>query len=124
MTEKEVLEQIEQAARDGGAELDLSNQGIKTLPAEIGKLTNLNELTSGQLETLKQIYLDLDVPSDEFLFDPNLMRKVARRFEGLTGTRYDAPILIAAIVAKRKRGLWVKIREPFADVEAIVDDTA
>ena len=84
----------------------------------------LNELTSGQLETLKQIYLDLDVPSDEFLFDPNLMQEVALRFEGFTGTRYNASILIAAIVAKRKRGLWVKIREPFADVEAIVDGTA
>jgi hypothetical protein len=84
----------------------------------------LNLLTSAQLEALKQIYLDLDVPSDEFLFEPNLMREVARRFEGLTGTRYNSPILIAAIVAKRKRGLWVKIREPFADVEAIVDGTA
>ena len=79
----------------------------------------MNLLTSAQLEALKQIYLDLDVPSDEFLFEPNLMREVARRFQGLTGTRYNSSILIASIVAKRKRGLWVKIREPFADIESI-----
>jgi hypothetical protein len=40
MDEKEVLEIIEEAARDGRRELDLSNKGIKSLPAEIGKLKN------------------------------------------------------------------------------------
>lgn len=44
MTEKEVLEKIEQAARENWTELDLSGRGIKSLPTEIGKLTNLTGL--------------------------------------------------------------------------------
>lgn len=79
----------------------------------------LNLLNDSQLDVLRKIYLDLDVPSDELLFDPKLMQTIAKRFEGLSGTRINGPILISAIVAKRKRGLWVKIREPFADIEAI-----
>ncbi|MCK4790738.1 MAG: hypothetical protein KAV87_43785 [Desulfobacteraceae bacterium] len=80
----------------------------------------LNKLNASQLEELKQIYLDLDETSDELLFQPDLMRKISMQFEGRTGTKIDAPILIAVIIAKRKRGLWVKIREPFADIEAII----
>ena len=44
MEEKELLKIIEEAARDGRTELDLSKKGIKSLPAEIGRLTKLTEL--------------------------------------------------------------------------------
>ena len=51
-TEK-VLKLIEQAAREGWTTLDLSNNQLTTLPAEMSKLTNLtyrglsrNEFTS------------------------------------------------------------------------------
>ncbi|NIP41904.1 MAG: GTPase, partial [candidate division Zixibacteria bacterium] len=69
MTEKEVLEIIEQAARGGWTRLDLSGKDIKSLTAEIGNLTNLtrlnlngNQLTSvpaeiGKLSNLKVLYL-------------------------------------------------------------------
>jgi Leucine-rich repeat (LRR) protein len=69
MTEKEVLEIIEKAAREGSTELRLSYKGLKSLPGKIGELTNLkklyleaNQLTSvpaelGQLEKLE--HLDL-----------------------------------------------------------------
>jgi hypothetical protein len=36
MDEREVLRIIEEAAGDGRKELDLSNKGIKSLPADIG----------------------------------------------------------------------------------------
>ena len=70
MEEKELLEIIGKAARDGRTELDLLGEGIKSLPAEIGQLTNLtvlylsrNKLTSvpkelGQLTNLTGLYLD------------------------------------------------------------------
>lgn len=77
----------------------------------------LDELSAGQIETLRQIYLELDVPSDEFLFRVELTRKIENRFTGLTGVRVAGYTLVAAIVAKRKRGLWVKIRdEGFGDI--------
>jgi len=44
MEEKELLKIIKEAARDSRTELDLSNKKIKSLPAEIGQLTNLTEL--------------------------------------------------------------------------------
>ncbi len=44
MTKEELLEIIEQAARDGRARLNLVGRSIKELPAEIGQLKNLQEL--------------------------------------------------------------------------------
>jgi len=70
MEEKELLEIIEEAARDGRKQLDLRDKGIKSLPVEIGRLRNLkklylseNQLTSvpkelGQLTNIKELYLD------------------------------------------------------------------
>jgi len=80
----------------------------------------LNELTPAQLEVLRQIYLELDIPSDEFLFDVELARGIEQRFTGLSGIRIPGYTLVAVIVAKRKRRLWVKIREEhFGDVEQL-----
>ena len=44
MDEKELLKIIEEAARDGRTYLDLSEEGIKTLPPEIGNLKKLTTL--------------------------------------------------------------------------------
>ncbi len=44
MTEEELLQVIEKAARDKRESLDLSRKGLKSLPAEIGNLTNLTSL--------------------------------------------------------------------------------
>ena len=54
MTEEEVLEIIEEAARDGRTQLDLSFRGIRTLPVEIGKLTRLTTLwaSNGRLTSV------------------------------------------------------------------------
>ena len=54
MKKREILEIIEEAARDGRKELNLFSYGIKYLSAEIGRLTNLTELCLGynQLRSL------------------------------------------------------------------------
>ncbi len=54
MTEKELLEIIEKAAREKATMLGLSGKGIKELPAEIGQLTNLTHLflSNNQLSSL------------------------------------------------------------------------
>jgi small GTP-binding protein len=51
---KEVLELIEQAAREGQKELNLGNQHLTSLPPEIGKLTSLTNLNldNNQLTSL------------------------------------------------------------------------
>jgi len=70
MTNKELLQIIEQAAKDKVKELDLSGKSLTTLPAEIGQLTELrlldlryNQLSSlpgeiGQLTNLQILYLE------------------------------------------------------------------
>ena len=70
MDEKELLEIIEEAARDRRKTLVLSHRKIKSLPAEIRKLKNLealllngNQLTSipkeiGQLTNLRLLHLN------------------------------------------------------------------
>jgi internalin A len=69
MTNEELLEVIEKAAKDRLVFLDLSNQRLDSIPAEIGKLINLktfylssNQLTSlppeiGKLSSLNTLYL-------------------------------------------------------------------
>ncbi|MEH2329353.1 leucine-rich repeat domain-containing protein, partial [Nostoc sp.] len=54
MTNEELLQIIEQAARDKKTQLDLSGKGLTTLPPEIGQLTNLQylNLNSNQLSSL------------------------------------------------------------------------
>ncbi|WP_392481889.1 COR domain-containing protein [Nostoc sp. C110] len=70
MTNKELLQIIEQAARDKVTRLDLSRKGLTTLPPEIVQLTNLQRLDLGtnqlsslppeivQLTNLQRLYLD------------------------------------------------------------------
>ena len=47
MTDQELLQTIAQAAREGWEELDLTDQQLTTLPAEIGQLTQLKVLKLG-----------------------------------------------------------------------------
>jgi internalin A len=47
MTDQELLQTIEQAAREGWEELDLSDQQLTALPPEIGQLTQLKVLKLG-----------------------------------------------------------------------------
>lgn len=80
-------------------------------------------LTDSDLAALGQIYVEMDETSDELLLRPKAQRELARRFTALTGKQVPADLLIAAIFAKRKRGEWVKLREPapaaFADIDEV-----
>lgn len=87
----------------------------KKLPATV------DILSSDDFAVLRRIYLDLDEPSDELLFKSGLTREVAKRFRNLAGKSVRGSLLIAAIIAKRKRGVWVQIRKPFGDIEDIAD---
>ena len=56
MTEDELLQVIERAAKEDLQSLDLSNNQLSSLPQEIGKLTSLQllDLRSNQLSSLPQ----------------------------------------------------------------------
>ncbi|WLE96512.1 MAG: COR domain-containing protein [Candidatus Electrothrix communis] len=57
MTNEDVLKKIEEAKASGATTLDLSRQGLKKLPPEIGQLTNLTELylSGNRLSTLQPV---------------------------------------------------------------------
>jgi len=57
MTESELLQVIEQAAREGWTELDLSGKNLTVLPPEIGKLTQLKKLILGKYEYNEDGYI-------------------------------------------------------------------
>ncbi len=83
-----------------------------------GRVTDL--VTDGQLEALRQVYVELDETSDELLYQPALMKRIATLFRKATGKSVEPSVLVAIIMAKRKRGLWATIRTPadaeFADI--------
>ncbi|MFB2882211.1 hypothetical protein [Floridanema aerugineum] len=58
MTEEELLGVIEQAAREGWTELDLSGKDLTVLPREIGKLTQLKKLILGKYDKTAKLFAD------------------------------------------------------------------
>jgi internalin A len=58
MTQAELLALIEQAAEEGWKELDLSGKELTELPAEIGRLTQLETLILGKLDNGKWEQVD------------------------------------------------------------------
>jgi hypothetical protein len=79
----------------------------------------LNLLSAEEISILKSIYLKLDITSDKFLFASDLMSRISQQFKNETGKWIPGPTLVGVIVAKRKRGEWLKIREDFGDIEEL-----
>jgi len=101
---------------DGGDWPNLGSRAKKFQP--VGEL-----LTPAQIEVLRQIYEKLDIPSDEFLFQPKLTNEIAQQFMAATGEAVSPSLLVALIVSKRKRGEWCRIREQvdaaFSDIDEV-----
>ncbi len=84
-----------------------------------------NVLSPCEQAQLKTIYESLDITSDDLLFSAGLIRRIAQQFRVATGKVVLGSILIAVIVAKRRRGDWVRIRTgdvPFADIAQVARD--
>lgn len=75
-----------------------------------------------ELAALKAIYESLDETSDNLLFSAGMLRRIAQRFREATGNAVAGSVLVAVIVAKRKRAEWVCIRKgdrAFADIAEV-----
>jgi hypothetical protein len=95
---------INRRKNDGGDWPKLGDQARKLDPA-----TKL--FSDAEIEVLRQVYLAMDIPSDEFLFRPKMAAELADKFAAATGKRAGGSLLIAVVIAKRKRGLWPRIRD-------------
>ena len=61
-------------------------------------------LTDDQWKELDRIYEELNVASDNYLFDRDLRAEIVRRFVASTGEHVPELVLVAAMVARRKSG--------------------
>lgn len=89
--------------------------------------TSLTDLLPMPLvETLKQIYVAIDIPVDEYLFRRKLVAELERRYMAATNSNESGDVLVPVMMAFRKRGSWPTIREataeklqPFADIDEV-----
>lgn len=76
------------------------------------KFEPVDSLLSGaQLTALQRVYESLDETADNLLFSAGMMRRIAQEFREATGDVVPGSILVAVIVAKRKRAEWVCLRK-------------
>ena len=87
----------------------------------------LDMLPAAAIESLKQVYVTIDIPLDEYLFRRKLVAELERRFATVAGSSESGDTLVAVMMALRKRGLWPTIREataeqlrPFGDIDDVV----
>lgn len=68
-------------------------------------------LSASQLSALQGIYEGMDETADNLLFSAGMLRRIAQQFREATGSAVPGSVLVAVIVAKRKRGQWVCLRK-------------
>lgn len=77
-------------------------------------------LTEEQWEVLDAIYVEMGVGSDNFVFDPELKRRLVREFLRRTRVHVPATKLIAALIARRKGGFLARIDDlGFRDIDQV-----
>lgn len=84
-------------------------------------------LTNEQWEAMGQIYQQINVGSDNYMYDAALVKEFRRRFYAIADIDIGELELIAGLIARRKRGLLPTLHRPqgrkrprpFGDIDAI-----
>lgn len=83
----------------------------------------LDLMTAEKWKILDEIYLDINVGSDNYAYNVELRRELARRFSISAGRLLPARKLCAALERRRKEGslprLSDKPEKPFGDIDAV-----
>ena len=83
----------------------------------------LDLMTAEEWKILDEIYLDINVGSDNYAYNGDLRRELARRFSASAGRFLPARTLCAALERRRKEGtlprLTDKPEKPFGDIDAV-----
>ncbi len=83
----------------------------------------LDLLTAEEWKILDEIYLDMNVGSDNYAYNVELRRELARRFSASACRLLPARTLCAALERRRKEGslprLTDKPAKPFGDIDAV-----
>ena len=83
-------------------------------------------LPAACVDVLRRIYVAMDIPLDEYLFRRKLVAALEQRYAAEARSSESGDVLVAVMMAYRKRGLWPTIREatpeklrPFADIDEV-----
>ena len=83
----------------------------------------LDVMTTEEWKILDEIYLDMNVGSDNYAYNVELRSELARRFSASAGRFLTARTLCAALERRRKEGslprLSDKPEKPFGDIDAV-----
>ena len=83
----------------------------------------LDLMTAEEWKILDEIYLDMNVGSDNYAYNVELRRELARRFSASAGRFLPARTLCAALERRRKEGslprLPDKPEKPFGDMDSV-----
>ena len=99
-----------------------------TLGAQAKRISTslLDLLPANSVDELKRIYESIDIPLDEYLFRRKLVLEIERRYSLATRSDESGDVLVAVMMAYRKRGMWPTIREAtteklraFADIDEV-----
>jgi hypothetical protein len=71
----------------------------------------LNLLPADQLAALEKVYETIGMAVDAYQFKPSLARRLAEGFFTATRISEDGEVLVAVMIARRKRGLWPALCE-------------
>jgi hypothetical protein len=107
----EVLHYIITKRKNGDwVRLDGEHKRLRTMPEDF--------LSTEEWEILQEVYdervVGQGVGTDALAYDNDLARQIQREFARRAGRAVEGSLLVAAIIAKRKRGEWTKLR-PGAD---------
>jgi hypothetical protein len=91
----------------------------------------MKELLDGEVHVLVGAYVGIDVPLDEYLLRDDLGARLAEGFTRATKRTLPTSILVAALMAYRKRGFLpclVEVKtagasKPFADIKVVAKMT-
>lgn len=67
-------------------------------------------LTTEDRESLKRIYLELEIPTDRFINDPALLDKLASKFNARVHEEVSGERLLYEMIRLRKQGSWPRLQ--------------
>ena len=83
----------------------------------------LDLMAAEEWKILDEIYLDMNVGSDNYAYNVELRRELARRFSASAGRLLPARTLCAALERRRKEGSLPRLSDkpeiPFGDIDAV-----
>jgi hypothetical protein len=81
------------------------------------------KLTVADEEVLKQVYLRLNIPSDQYKRRPDALRLLTEMFNDLTERADQSDDLLHHMISRRKKGKWPRLGSAHKKLAPLPQDT-